>query len=127
MRGIVGSSVQFNWTFSGDVSIVRWGLTTGAGAVTLDKQLIFMTKFKSVPVKSVPSYTGRVSGSRIAGKAIITLSKLETSDTRFYGCEIRPTAPGDKAKFDNVKLVVEGEYRVFSIKRPRRVFKIRQF
>lgn len=109
MRGIVGSSVQFNWTFSGDVLVVKWGLIAGAGAVTLDEKLYSISKFGSVSVTSLPAYTRRVSGSRIAGKAIFTLSKLETSDTRFYGCVISPTDPGGATKFDNVKLVVEGK------------------
>ena len=109
MKGIVGSSVQFNWSFSGDVSLVKWGLTGGAGAGFFDEELYSITKFGSVSVTSLPAYTGRVSGNRIAGKAIFTLSKLETTDTRFYGCQISPTDPAETSVFDNVKLVVEGE------------------
>ena len=109
MKGIVGSSVQFNWSFSGDVFVFKWGLTGGAGASVLDEELYSITKFGAVSVTSLPAYTGRVSGNGIAGKAIFTLSKLEASDTRFYGCDIRPTDPGGTTKFDNVKLVVEGE------------------
>ena len=109
MKGIVGSSVQFNWSFSGDVLVVKWGLTGGAGASVLNEQLYAITKSGAESVTSLPAYAGRVSGSRIAGKAIFTLSKLETSDTRFYGCQISPTAADGATKNDNVKLVVEGE------------------
>ena len=109
MKGIVGSSVQFNWSFSGDVLLVKWGLTAGAGAVTLDEGLYSINKLGQELVTSLPAYTARVSGSRFAGKAIFNLSKLEIGDARFYGCQISPTSAGGQSKFDNVKLVVEGE------------------
>ena len=109
MKGIVGSSVQFNWSFSGDVLVFKWGLTAGVGASVLNEELCSITKFGTVSVRSLPGYTGRVSGSLSGDKAMFTLSKLEASDTRFYGCQISPTDPGVTAKFDNVKLNVEGE------------------
>ena len=109
MKGIVGSSVQFNWSFSGDVSIVKWGLTAGAGAVVTNPQLYSITKSGIVSKTSLPAYTGRVSGSFIAGKGMFTLSELKTTDTRFYGCMIDSTAPDATPEIDNVKLVVEGK------------------
>ena len=109
VKGIVGSSVQFNWSFSGDVLLVKWGLTGAADAGVFDQTLYSISKSGSVSVTSLPAYAGRLSGSLSGGKAIFTLSKLETSDTRFFGCQITPTAPGGTAQFDNVKLVVEGK------------------
>ena len=110
MKGIAGSSVQFNWSFSGDVSIVKWGLTARAGAGTLDKELCSISKFGSLSFTSLPAYAGRVSVLFFrVGNVIFTLSKLETRDTRFYGCNLIPTNPFGLAKLDNVKLVVEGE------------------
>ena len=111
VKGTVGSSVQFNWSFSGDVRIVDWGLTLAADAKSFDnnQRLYSLTKTGSIPVTPPQAYTGRVSGSRSGGKAIVTLSKLKIGDARFYGCRLSPTSPIDSAVFDNVKLIVEGE------------------
>ena len=109
VKGIVGSSVQFNWSFSGDILLVKWGLTGAADAGLVDQMLYSIFKSGSVSVTSLPAYAGRVSGSRSGGKAMFTLSKLETSDARFFGCQITPNAPDGKSKLDNVKLVVEGK------------------
>ena len=109
MKGIVGSSVQFNWSFSGDVSLVKWGLTAGAGAVSLNEELYSITKSGVVSKTPKQEYKERVSGRRTVGKAMFTLSELKTSDTRFYGCQIDSIAPDGTPQLDNVKLVVEGE------------------
>ena len=109
MKGIVGSSVQFNWSFSGDVLLVKWGLTGAADAGVFDQILYAISKSGSVSVTSLPAYTGRVYGNFSGGKATFVLSKLERDDARFYGCQITPNAPDGTAQFDNVKLVVEGK------------------
>ena len=110
MRRTVGSSVQFNWSFTGDVSYVRWGLTLKADSTAFDNNQVLysLTKSGSAPVIPPAAYTGRVSGSRSGGQATFTLSNLETSDTRFYGCLLYPTSPDDFSRWDNVYLVVEG-------------------
>ena len=111
MKGTVGSSVQFNWSFSGDVSSVDWGLTLAADSNLFDnnQKLYSLPKTGSTSVTPPPAYTGRVSGSRSGGNAIFTLRKLQTNDARFYGCWLYPTAPDGDTIWDNVKLVVEGE------------------
>ena len=109
VKGIVGSSVQFNWSFTGDVLLVKWGLTRAADAGVFDQTLYSMSKSGSVSVTNLPAYAGRVYGSLSGGKAMFTLRKLETADTRFYGCQINPNKPDGRAQFDNVILVVEGE------------------
>ena len=111
MRGTVGSSVQFNWSFSEDVRLVDWGLTLAADTNMFDndQRLYSLTKTGVAPVTPPQAYTGRVSGSRSGGKAIFALSKLKTSDARFYGCRLNPSAPDGDTVWDNVKLVVEGE------------------
>ena len=111
VRGTVGSPVQFNWSFSGDVKFVDWGLTLAADAKVFDsdQRLYSLTKTGVAAVTPPQAYTGRVFGSRSSGKAIFTLSKLKTSDARFYGCQISPSAPDGDTVWDNVKLIVEGE------------------
>lgn len=112
VKGTVGSSVHFNWSFTGDVRLVDWGLTVKADATEFDNNQRLYSLSKSGPISVTPpqAYIGRVSGSRSGGgKAIFTLSKLGIGDARFYGCRLSPTDPSGGTLFDNVKLVVEGE------------------
>ena len=111
VKGTVGSFVQFNWSFVGDVSSVDWGLTLAADSNWFDnnQNLYSLTKSGSIPVTPPQAYAGRVSGSRSGGKVIFTLSKLETNDARFYGCRLYPTVPFWDTIWDNVNLVIEGE------------------
>ena len=111
MRGTVGSSVQFNWSFSGDIRLVDWGLTQAADSTVFDndQKLYSLTKTGVAPVTPPQAYSGRVSGSRSGDKAIFTLSKLQTSHARFYGCRLSSSAPEGGTIWDNVKLVIEGE------------------
>lgn len=112
MRGTVGLSVQFNWTFPANVKFVDWGLTEGADSFTFDNNqklfLLSMSGPVTPPVTPPKAYTGRVSGSYNGNHAVFTLSNLKTSDTRFYGCRIR-SPPTGGTDFDNVKLIVEGK------------------
>ena len=110
LKGTVGSSVQFNWSFSGDVGFVDWGLTQSAQAVSFDndQRLYSFSKFGTAAVSPPAAYNGRVFGIRSGGKVTFTLSNLQDGDTRFYGCQINP-AKGGLSLLDNVKLVVEGE------------------
>ena len=114
MRGTVGSSVQFNWSFSGDVKIVTWGLTQAADSLVFENNQKLYSLTKSGPESVTPpsAYTGRVSGSRSGNHATFTLNILQKGDTRFYGCKINPQDPNLDPIFDNVKLVVEGEFLV---------------
>lgn len=108
---MIGSSVNFTWSFSGDIDSVSWGLKhAGINTIQNNGVLVFMDKSGSVSLKVPPAYDGRVSGSGnvSSGLAIFTLSSIKKSDERFYGCVIRPNDAFDNEKFDSVHLVIEG-------------------
>ena len=110
---MIGTSVNFTWSFSGDVDSVSWGLKhAGINSIQNNGVLVFMDKSGSVSVTIPPSYNGRVNGSGnvTSGLTIFTLSPIKMSDERFYGCVIRPHYAFDNEQFDAVHLVVEGGY-----------------
>ena len=110
---MIGTSVNFTWSFSGDVQSVSWGLKHARiNIIQNNGVLVFMDKSGSVSVTIPLAYNGRVSGSGnvTSGLAIFTLSSIKKSDDRFYGCVIRPSDAFDYEQFDAVHLVVEGEY-----------------
>lgn len=113
---MIGTSVNFTWSFSGDVQSVSWGLKHARiNIIQNNGVLVFMDKSGSVSVTIPPAYNGRVSGSGnvTSGLAIFTLSSIKKSDERFYGCVIRPNDAFDNEHFDAVHLVVEGGYVKF--------------
>lgn len=114
MSGLLGSSVNFTWSFSGDPDAVDWGLKD-PDINDLDNKLVSLIKAGSVPIVVPPAYTGRVSGSlcndSASGYAVFTVSNITKNDENFYGCKLRsyngliPTV-----KYDFVRLLVLGEY-----------------
>ena len=110
---MIGSSVNFTWSFTGDIQSVSWGLKhANINALKNNGVLVYMDKSGSVSVAVPPAYNGRVSGSGdvTSGLAIFTLSSIKKSDERFYGCVIRPYDTFDYERFDAVHLVVQGGY-----------------
>ncbi len=118
VRGLVGSSVNFTWSFSGDVDKVEWGIKK-AGQPDLENNGLLISLKKTGPVSiPVPSaYSGRVSesGDVSSGQIIFTLSSIRKSDERYYGCRITPTDPFVLSKFDSVYLAVKGGLRLISL------------
>lgn len=112
MTGLIGSSVNFTWSFSGDIRSISWGLKdAGINTIQNNGLLVFIDKSGSVSVTVPSAYNGRVrgGGNVTSGLAIFTLSSIKKSDERFYGCVIRPNDAFDNERFDAVHLVVEGE------------------
>ena len=112
MTGLVGSSVNFTWRFSGDVLSVNWGLTKDGKA--FEAKLVSLGKSGSILVPDVPpEYSTRVSGTRSgdasSGQVIFTLSSITKDDERSFGCNIEPANPSYNPAFDPVELVVNGE------------------
>ena len=110
---MIGSSVNFTWSFTGDIQSVSWGLKhANINALKNNGVLAYMDKSGSVSVAVPPAYNGRVSasGDVTSGLAIFTLSSIKKSDERFYGCVIRPYDTFDYERFDAVHLVVQGGY-----------------
>lgn len=113
VTGLVGSSVRFTWSFTGDVNSVDWGLKkAGVNAIENNGVLVSLDKNDSLLVTVSSVYSGRVSGSGdvSSGHVIFTLTSIRRSDKGFYGCIIKPTDIFDLQKFDSVYLAVKGEY-----------------
>ena len=110
MFGIVGSSVNFTWSFSNGVETLTWGLKDSVSAtVDVNKKLISIGLQGQLPMTPPQAYVGRVGGSGNAssGFVIFILTKIKKSDEAFYGCELFPVGPYSTA-FDYVHLVVQG-------------------
>ena len=113
VTGLVGSSVNFTWSFSGDVDSVSWGLKKdGVDIIKNGGELVSLNKNGPVSLAVPLSYSGRVSGSSDASfsQVTFTLSSIRMSDKGFYGCKITPSGIFYEEKFDSVYLAVKGEY-----------------
>ena len=107
VKRLLGSSVSFNWSFSGDVGQIAWGIKRAGGNV-FDRTIMTLDASGSPTVNS--EYSGRVSGSRTSGQAIFTLNTITLNNDKSYGCKINPKSdPLDTPKFDYIRLVVAGE------------------
>ena len=113
VTGLVGSSVNFTWSFSGDVDSVAWGLKKdGVNVIKNGGKLVSLDKNGPLLLTVPSSYSGRVSGSSDASfsQVTFTLSSIRMSDKGFYGCKITPSGIFYEEKFDSVYLAVKGEY-----------------
>lgn len=113
MTGLVDSSVNFTWSFSGDVDAVDWGLKeSGLNDIKNGGVLVSLDKNGSVSVTVPSAYNGRVNGNgdTSSGQVIFTLSPIKSSDQGFYGCRITPTDSFDQQQFDSVYLAIKREY-----------------
>ena len=114
VTGSVGSTVNFTWSFSGDVAIVlKWGLKKiDADDLESNGVLVTINQLGVASLSGPPSYSTRVSGSRSggpsSGQANFTLTSITKSDARYYGCQLSPLTGFDSTIFDSVLLVVEG-------------------
>ena len=111
VRGSVRSSLQFNWSFSGDVDLIQWGLSRADNPILLDgNQILFSLLKTGQPGSSITpvAYVGRVTGSRTNGLVIFTLRNLKMNDARSYVCALESGTTGNWI-YDHVHLVVEGE------------------
>ncbi len=86
VTGLVGSSVNFTWSFSFDVYVVDkvdWGLKKdGVNGFEYNGRLVSLDNRGSVSVTAPSAYNGRVSGSGdvFSGYVIFTLSSIRKSD-----------------------------------------------
>lgn len=94
VRGLVGSSVNFTWTFSGGsdgIAGVSWGLKedhtssfiTNGILVSINNTGSFMP-LPSIPLDYRGRVTGRLLGNRFSGQAMFALNSIRRSDERFY-------------------------------------------
>ena len=112
----VGSSVNFTWTFTGNPSSIDWGIKqAGADAFQLNGHILSVDRGGTQTVMN-QRYNGRIngiwSGNSQSGQVVFTLSTIEMKDMESYLCMLR-AGFGYSNQFDNLKLVVEGNYRCF--------------
>ena len=116
--GLIGSSVNFTWTFSGGsdgIAGVSWGLKkddasnfiTNGILVSINNTGSFMP-LPSIPLDYRGRVTGRLLGNKFSGQAVFTLNSIRRSDERFYLCRIFPISDFEVSKSDHVYFVVQG-------------------
>ena len=119
VAALLGSSVNFTWSFSGGshgVQAILWGIKRDG-----DYGFINDGIFESIdpsgnpfPIPCIPTgYKGRVAesagGNKFSGRVIFTLSSIKKYDEKFYGCRLSPIYGFDNDRFDAVYLFVQGE------------------
>ena len=109
VAGLVNSSFNFSWSFSGDVKRISWGVwdTTKKQFLT---ELVQVTQSATVLVSSSSTYYGRVVGSRSSSNSevIFTLLSITKKDETIYGCVLYPRNLDLQEKYDTVNLAVKG-------------------
>ena len=109
--GTLGSSVNFTWTFTGDMISVNWG-TKQSGVDKIHTLLVALTTTGSGPVVLPPRYAQRVNGTwdgeTSPGRVTFTLTSIRENDDNFYACQIAPVNLLTSEVFDTVQLVVRG-------------------
>lgn len=115
MIGVVGSSVNFTWSFSGGLDGVVWAIMPpGSYHIQDDKRLVFLDNDgNSLIIPVLAEYIGRVSGSRSgnasSGQIIFTLSNIKNTDEKRYGWRFSPTYIWDPRPVDSVLFIVYGK------------------
>ena len=111
MFGALGSSLNFTWTFTGDMKLAEWG-TKQSGVNEIDTVLVGLTTIGQGSVVPPPQYAGRVSGTwdgkTSPGQVTFTLNSIRENDEEFYACKITPKSLLDSRVVDNFLLVVRG-------------------
>ena len=112
VTAVLGSSINFTWTFKGDFDFIRFGFMSSQNQQNINDQLVSITKDGTVTVK--PLDAGRIKGSwngqNNPGLVTFTLSSIQIQDSRLYGCRITPSNIAASAVVDPVNLVVVGKH-----------------
>ena len=112
MTGILGSSVNFTWAFSGgNVRFAQWA-TKQDGVDRIQDILVGIDKSARVTTIKNSPYSGRVSGvwdGSSPGQATFTLNSIKKADGRFYICTLGPDSFIAVPVFDVVQLLVVGK------------------
>ena len=107
MSGIVGSSVNFTWTFSGDLGVARLEKQKDDGS---RESMISINKAVKTNIHS--PYHGRVSAvwnGKSPGQVTFTLNLISVVDEDSYICRLDPVDPGQVSPEDTVQLIVLGK------------------
>ena len=109
--GLVNSSFNFSWSFSGDVRQISWGVWD-TRTDTFVTDLVRVTQSVTVQVQSSSAYYGRVDGSRrdsaINTQVIFTLLSITEKDETVYGCVLYPRDLDSVILYDNLNFAVKG-------------------
>ena len=112
VTGVLGSSVNFTWAFSGGTLLrAQWG-TKKDGANILEDVLVSIDKHMSVTTIQTLPYSGRVSGvwdGNSPGQATFTLNSIQKADERLYICKLEPDSLVAVAVYDTVDFLVLGK------------------
>ena len=111
VTGLVNSSFNFSWSFSGDVRQISWG-TWDKTMNTFATELVKVTQSVTVQVQSSSAYYGRVDGSRrdssSKSQVIFTLLSIIDRDETVYGCVLYPRDLDSVSMYDTVNFTVKG-------------------
>ena len=111
--GAVGSTVTFNWTFSGGLYRANWGIrnygAVGTKLVVLNNNGQMMPVNPPVPSEYSRRVSGKLNGYSSSGQVIFTLQNITKSDGKIYGCEMYPSDFSGSVT-DFVELVVQGGF-----------------
>ena len=112
VSGILGSSVNFTWAFSGgNVDQVQWG-TKKDGVLSFQQLLVTVRKDTTSTTVTNPPYSGRVSGvwdGSSPGQVNFTLNLIQKSDARLYLCRLIRESRFEVPVYDQVQLLVVGK------------------
>ena len=111
VTGLVNSSFNFNWSFSGEVRMISWGVWDKTKN-TFATPLVSVAQSVTVQVQDSSAYYGRVNGSRrdssSNSQVIFTLLSITKEDETVYGCVLYPRNLDLKSKVDTVNFAVKG-------------------
>lgn len=111
--GYLNSTVNFTWTFNGDLRVVDWG-TKDSDAIDLDQKLVSLDESGQISLNVPPSHRGRVNGSwdgRTPGKLVFTLTSIkEEDDNQIFICKLSPKNLAAPPDYDTVQLIVRGKF-----------------
>lgn len=112
VTGKLGSSLNFTWTFKGNLKLADWG-TKESLSSDIDDLLVSLSIRGLEPVVVPPLYDGRVNGSwdgkTNPGQVVYTLTSIQKEDSKFYTCRITPIEFGVNPVFDTFQVVVIGK------------------
>ncbi|CAH3023855.1 unnamed protein product, partial [Porites evermanni] len=111
IKSKVGLSVNFTWTFSGDVGAVDWGIKRAGVTNDFESNGKILSLNKNGAQTFLnPGYVSRVTGSRSgnlkSGEVFFSLNAISKQDANHYLCILR-AGFGLSDQYDDVQLIVE--------------------